>query len=61
MKKAKVFYQSLNIDGFTWRGYWNKLHHFVKKECAGYLEIKCTDTDIQDGNLQDMIKLGVTR
>jgi len=61
MKQNKSFYQSLNFDGFTWSGFWDNLHHFVKKECAGYLEVKCTDDDIKNGNLSDMIKIGVTR
>ena len=61
MKRDKLFYTTLNYDGFTWSGYWDKYHHFVKKENNGFLEIRCTDTDIEDGNLIDMIKYGVTK
>lgn len=61
MKKSKQYYKSFNIDGFTWRGFWDKMHHFVKKECAGYAEIKCTEQDIEDGNIYDMVAFGVSR
>lgn len=61
MKKQKRYYQTLKFDGFTWSGFWDNFHHFIKKECRGYFEIRCTDIDIEDGNLLDMIKLGVTK
>jgi hypothetical protein len=61
MANKKSYYTALNFDGFKWAGYWDNFHHFTKKESKGYLEIRCTDIDILDGNLQDMIKLGMTK
>lgn len=62
MKRPKIFYSSLpSINGYSWSGFWDKLHHFVKKEATGYFEIRCTDEDITSGNLIDMINYGVTR
>lgn len=62
MKQKKRFYQSLNFDGYTWSGYWDNLHHFVKqKNEGGYWYIKCNDTDIEDGNIIHMVRLGVSR
>jgi len=61
MENKKSFYQSLNIDGYTWAGFWDNLHHFTKKVCNGWNCINCTDMDIKDGNIYDMVKYEVTR
>lgn len=57
----KAHYQAIEIDGYKWQGFWNDYHHFVKPEGKGFFEIKCTDADIEDGNLKAMIELGVSR
>lgn len=46
-------------------GFWDNFHHFVKRIDTGYMpkyiEIKCTDDDIENENLNDMIKYHVSR
>lgn len=62
MKQKKAFYQQLNYSGYTWRGYWDGLHHFCQpKEGGGYWYIKANEQDIEDGNIVDMVKFGVSR
>ncbi len=61
MTRKKPFYTGININGFTWSGWWDKFHHFVKRETGGYLEVRCTDQDIDDGNLAQMIEYGLTK
>lgn len=51
----------LQIGGFKWAGYWDKMHRFTKQEVKGWLEIACTEKDIDNGNIKDMIKFQVTR
>lgn len=51
----------MNIEGYEWRGYWDKFHHFVKKEDKGYLECRCKDVDIENGDLLFMIQHNLTR
>jgi hypothetical protein len=59
MAKEKSFYQSLpEYKGYKWVGFWDGYHHFVKKEEKGYLDIKVTDRDIENGNYKDMIDYG---
>jgi len=62
MENQKTFYQSLpNLDGFSWVGYWDKLHHFTKKIGNIYTHIQANEQDIKTGNLNDMIKHNLTR
>jgi|GEM_PF-4217944 len=61
MKHAKSYYQQIKINGYKWTGYWDRFHHFTIKEGGGYYEIRCTDTDIEDGNLLQMIEYGLTK
>ena len=61
MKKPKTYYQEIQTDGFSWSGYWDKLHHFIKREKAGCIHIRCTERDITNGNIYDMIQLGVSK
>jgi hypothetical protein len=61
MKQVKSYYQELNFDGYTWSGYWGDLHHFSKRENGLYCIINCNETDLEDGNILDMVKLGVSR
>lgn len=62
MKREKWFYQSMpNIYGFSWSGYWDKYHHFTKQINGKWLEIRATDLDIDNGNLEDMARLSVSR
>jgi len=53
--------QSLNIDGYTWSGFFNKMHTFTKKEKSGCYIIKCNTTDIKNGNIIDLINMGLSR
>lgn len=57
MKQKKAYYQQLNINGFTWSGYWKGYHHFYNNG----QHVRCTDNDIEDGNLIDMINMGLTK
>ena len=62
MKQKKQFYQDLpTYNGFKWSGYWDKFHHFTKKVDNGYLEIKCTESDIESGNIIDMANYQVSK
>lgn len=61
MKNDKVTYQNIEINGFRWAGFWDKMHHFTKHEGKGWLEISCAENDIDNGNIKDMIKLQVSR
>ena len=68
MKRKKAFYKSININGYTWRGFWNKLHHFVKRiddykneNYGKYIECSCNDADIENGNLNFMVVNNLTR
>jgi len=62
MKRNKDFYRSItNINGYYWVGYWDKFHHFVKQIGNKWAEIRATDTDIDNGNLDFFAKRGFTR
>jgi len=61
MKHEKYHYQGMEVDGFKWQGFWDGYHHFVKREGSKYVETRATDQDIEDGNLKDMIKYGVSK
>jgi ATP-dependent helicase/DNAse subunit B len=77
MKHPKAHYQDLEpTDGFKWAGWWDGFHHFTKMIEGRlerldakrsrviprlYTEVRALDEDIENGNLTDMIKLGVTR
>lgn len=64
MKHEKSYYQDLNIgDNFKWAGYWKNMHHFSAKHPIKnlYTTISCTEEDLEDGNINDMVKYGVTK
>lgn len=63
MKHPKKFYQLINVDGFKWAYYDHrtKLHTFIRKEGFKWFITKASDDDIEDGNLKDMIELGVSK
>lgn len=62
MQRNKDFYRSIsNICGYYWVGYWDNFHHFVKQIGNKYAEIRVTDTDINNGNLNFMAKKDLTR
>lgn len=61
MKNNKQYYQSLNIDGYTWSGYWSGFHNFTKKDGSNVAVVRCNDADIEDGNLQCMIQMGLSK
>jgi hypothetical protein len=52
MKHSKAHYQSLNYNGYTWTGFWNKKHHFSKPEGKGFACIKATEEDLENGNIE---------
>ncbi len=67
MTRDKSFYKELPvIDGHKWAGFWDGYHHFVKKEESGihkgkFTEVRATDEDIDNKNLDSMIEYGVTK
>lgn len=63
MKHNKNHYRKINIDGFTWSGFWDGFHYFSKRQDSpyGYWQLKCTEGDIEDGNLIELIKLELSR
>ncbi len=61
MKHKKNHYRGMTVEGYKWQGYWDKFHHFVKKEDKGYLECRCTDQEIENGDLLFMIQHNLTR
>lgn len=61
MKYKKAYYKNITHFGYHWGGYWNNLHHFIKKVNQKFLEIACIDEDIEDGSLIFMMEHGFTR
>ena len=61
MKQRKSFYQSLSFNGFSWAGFWDGVHNFQKRVNNGYEVIKCTDEDIENGNISFMVEHGLSR
>lgn len=61
MHHNKEYYQSINIEGYTWSGFWNGFHNFTKKDGASIEVVRCSDRDIEDGNLKEMIQLGLSK
>lgn len=62
MNQSKDFYRSIpNLNGFKWVGFWDGFHHFTKKFELGWLQIRANETDIIDGNIQQMIKYNVSK
>ena len=61
MKHSKYHYIKMLHVGYAWCGFWAGLHHFVKKTAAGYLEMKCRESDIDDSSLMFMCEKESTR
>lgn len=68
-KHKKKHYIDLSHNGFKWVGYWDGLHHFSKQKQyplngrweGGYLELKCLESDIEDGSWKYLADHGYTR
>jgi hypothetical protein len=70
MKHIKAYYQILHqtkeLNGFKWFGYCENskgeyLHHFQKQEGKKWIEIKATEEDIENGNLEFMAKNNLSK
>jgi hypothetical protein len=63
MKHIKAYYQILHetkeLNGFKWFGYCENskgeyLHHFQKQDGKKWLEIKASEEDLENGNIEFM-------
>ena len=62
MKHKKDFYRKLNYDGYSWWGFVDGFHNFKKGNATeGWYNIRCTEEDIENNNIADMVKFGVTK
>jgi hypothetical protein len=61
MKHSKAYYITLNFSGFRWFCFSKGWHFFSKKVENGWLEMKCMETDIEDGNAAEMAERGLTK
>jgi hypothetical protein len=60
MLHKKEHYKKLSYDGFSWYGFFDGLHHFSRKESKGYTEITCTEEMLTNGDIEFMVKHGLT-
>lgn len=62
MTRPKQFYLDLKLaNSFEWKYFEKGLHTFVAKMQQGYITMCCTEKDIDDGNIHDLIDFGLTR
>lgn len=61
--ERKELGRSKSQQGFTYQGEWDGFFHYAKesKGVYGFLNIRATLTDLTNGELELMIKYGVTR
>lgn len=69
MEHPKPYYQAIVLSdaGYSWGGWWDNRHHFIKrpgyydgKRQEGYAEIECTEEQITNGDLEFFIKHGLS-
>ncbi len=61
MLHVKSHYQNLpSYNGYKWFGFENGKHLFKKKEAKGYSEIKASETDLTNGNIEFMTEHGLS-
>lgn len=64
MKNSKYYYKSLhetkNLNGFRWWGFIDGIHNFSNKEVDGWINIECTDDNIENGDIEFMCEKGLT-
>ena len=63
MKHTKKQLRQMSTNGYTYSGFWDGMYHFSKRidKPYGYECIKCNELDIQNGNIKQMMEIGVTR
>lgn len=61
MLHPKSHYMSLEHAGHKWGGFWDGLHHFVKKTPTGYFDAAVSESDLTDGSWEFMCERGFTR
>jgi hypothetical protein len=63
MKHPKSFYRSLSHAGYSWGGFWDGHHVFVKpaNSQGGVFEMRVLESDIEDGSWKFMAEHGLTR
>jgi hypothetical protein len=67
MKHSKSHYKSITHNGYQWGGYdGNDMHFFTKEvkegyRVVGYLELKCSEEDLTNGNFEFMADNGLTK
>lgn len=60
MKQKKEYYQNLNYNDYTWSGFWNGLHHFIKQDGIRYKCINCTEEMLVNGDIKYMAEHDLT-
>lgn len=61
---SKVELRKLAINGYTYSGFWDGLYHYSKQinwPLFGYLEVKLTQKDIDDGSYKEMMDKDISR
>lgn len=61
MLHPKSHYMALSYDGYGWGGFWDGLHHFIKKTATGYLDSAVSESDLTDGSWTFLCQYGLTR
>ena len=61
MKYHKEHYKKIICNNFKWSGFWDNMHHFVKKENNKYRPLICSEEDLINGNFKFMANKHLTR
>ena len=65
MDNTKNFYMelhnNLDLNGFTWFGFYNGVHGFMRQEENNrYSKIECVEDDLYNGNIEFCCLHGIT-
>lgn len=60
MKHSKEHYRKITHNGFVWYGFCDGFHCFSKKEKSGYLNLRCREDQLSNGDFEFMADNGLT-
>ena len=64
MKNTKEYYEDLqkskDLNGFEWWVFIEGVHYFNKREGRGFVEVCCSEEQIDNGDIEFMCAKGLT-
>jgi len=60
-KRTKQYMRSLECNGYTYRGFWDKMYRFTKPFHSQFLLISMSDKNVNDEDAMYMLRNNISK